>query len=52
VTDVNVIATGGLAPLIASECSTVTGHEPWLTLVGLGLVFVHQRQEGGVAPGR
>ena len=34
-----VIATGGLAPLIISECSFVDVHEPWLTLVGLRLVY-------------
>jgi type III pantothenate kinase len=37
--DVNVIATGGLAPLVVAECRTVTDSEPWLTLLGLGLVF-------------
>ncbi|HVF19825.1 MAG TPA: type III pantothenate kinase [Mycobacteriales bacterium] len=34
-----VIATGGLAPLIISECAFVDVHEPWLTLVGLRLVY-------------
>ncbi len=38
--EVNVIATGGLAPLVVEECATFTEHEPWLTLVGLELVFV------------
>ena len=38
---VNVIATGGLAPLVVDECATVTAHQPWLTLLGLELV--HQR---------
>jgi type III pantothenate kinase len=37
--DVNVIATGGLAPLVIDECRSVTEHEPWLTLRGLELVF-------------
>ncbi|WP_017623140.1 type III pantothenate kinase [Nocardiopsis chromatogenes] len=37
--DVTVVATGGLAPLVVSECETVDAHEPWLTLVGLRLVF-------------
>lgn len=37
--DVNVIATGGLAPLVTGECATVTDHEPWLTLMGLEIVF-------------
>jgi type III pantothenate kinase len=36
---VNVIATGGLAPLVVDECTTVTEHQPWLTLRGLELVF-------------
>lgn len=37
--DVNVIATGGLAPLVVEECATFSEHEPWLTLLGLELVF-------------
>jgi type III pantothenate kinase len=36
---VNVIATGGLAPLIREECATITDHQPWLTLLGLELAF-------------
>ena len=35
----NVIATGGLAPLVVDECAMVTEHEPWLTLLGLELVY-------------
>jgi type III pantothenate kinase len=34
-----VIATGGLARIVLDECQTVTHHEPWLTLIGLRLVF-------------
>ena len=34
-----VIATGGLAPVVLEECTTVTHHEPALTLVGLRLIF-------------
>ncbi|WP_129669740.1 type III pantothenate kinase [Phytoactinopolyspora endophytica] len=34
-----VIATGGLAPMVISEATTITHHEPWLTLIGLSLVF-------------
>ena len=34
-----VVATGGLAPVVIDECATVTHHEPWLTLIGLRLVF-------------
>lgn len=36
---VTVIATGGLAPLVLDEVPLVTAHEPWLTLIGLRLVF-------------
>jgi len=35
----NVIATGGLAPLVVDECATVTAHQPWLTLLGLEIVY-------------
>src|SRR5256884_8207814 len=34
-----VVATGGLAPVVIDECTTITHHEPWLTLIGLRLVF-------------
>ena len=34
-----VVATGGLAPVVLSECTTVTHHEPMLTLLGLQMVF-------------
>lgn len=37
--EVNVIATGGLAPIVVEECTAFTAHEPWLTLLGLELVF-------------
>ncbi|MGI5119173.1 type III pantothenate kinase [Marinactinospora thermotolerans] len=36
---VTVVATGGLAPLVVDECETVDVHEPWLTLIGLRLVY-------------
>jgi type III pantothenate kinase len=36
---VTIIATGGLAPLVIDEVSIVDAHEPWLTLIGLRLVF-------------
>ncbi len=36
---VTVVATGGLAPLLLSELGRVDVHEPWLTLIGLRLVF-------------
>ena len=34
-----VIATGGLASLVLEESSTITDHEPDLTLIGLRLVY-------------
>jgi type III pantothenate kinase len=38
-TDVAVSGTGGLAPLMLGEAHSVEHHEPWLTLVGLALVW-------------
>ena len=40
---VHVIATGGLAPVVVDECSVFTDHQPWLTLLGLELVFDRNR---------
>ncbi|HZO65099.1 MAG TPA: type III pantothenate kinase [Kribbellaceae bacterium] len=37
--DVTVVATGGLAPLVVPECTVIDEHQPWLTLLGLRLVF-------------
>ncbi len=37
--DVRVVATGHLAPLVLDECRCFTEHAPWLTLRGLELVF-------------
>jgi type III pantothenate kinase len=37
--EVTVIATGGLAPVMLGEAETIDHHEPWLTLIGLGLVW-------------
>ncbi|GAA2914482.1 type III pantothenate kinase [Streptomyces thioluteus] len=37
--DVTVIATGGLAPLVLGEATVIDEHEPWLTLIGLRLVY-------------
>jgi type III pantothenate kinase len=34
-----VIATGGLAQVVLAECRLIDVHEPWLTLIGLRLVF-------------
>src|SRR6201996_1014618 len=36
---VTIIATGGLAPLVISEVSVIDAYEPWLTLIGLRLVY-------------
>lgn len=37
--DVAVLATGGLAPLMIGEARSLAEHEPWLTLIGLQLVW-------------
>jgi type III pantothenate kinase len=34
-----VVATGGMAPLVASHCQLIDEQDPWLTLEGLRLVF-------------
>jgi len=39
VDDVNVIATGYLASTVVAECRSFTHHSPWLTLLGLELIF-------------
>jgi len=36
---VTVIATGGLAPLVIEEVEAIDVYEPWLTLIGLRLVY-------------
>src|SRR6201997_706045 len=36
---VTIIATGGLAPLVINEVAVIDAYEPWLTLIGLRLVF-------------
>lgn len=36
---VTVIATGGLAPMVIDEVKIIDAYEPWLTLIGLRLVF-------------
>jgi type III pantothenate kinase len=64
---VTVIATGGLAPLVIGEVPIIDAHEPWLTLIGLRLVWERNvgtsgagaraladgggKQETGVLPG-
>jgi type III pantothenate kinase len=46
--DVTVVATGGLAPLVLEEAEVIDEHEPWLTLIGLRLVY---ERNMGVASG-
>ncbi|WP_354641197.1 type III pantothenate kinase [Kitasatospora camelliae] len=41
--DVQVIATGGLAPLVLGEAEEIDVHEPWLTLIGLRLIYERNR---------
>ncbi len=41
-----VLATGGLAHLIAAEADTIRRVEPFLTLEGLRLIFERNRKEG------
>lgn len=41
--EVRVVATGHLAPLLLDEVECFTDHEPWLTLLGLRLVFDRNR---------
>jgi type III pantothenate kinase len=36
---VKIIATGGLAPLVIGEVAIIDAYEPWLTLIGLRLVY-------------
>jgi type III pantothenate kinase len=36
---VTTIATGGLAPLVIDRVSVIDAYEPWLTLIGLRLVY-------------
>lgn len=37
--EVTVVATGGLAPQVVDESARIQVHEPWLTLIGLRLVY-------------
>jgi type III pantothenate kinase len=43
---VTVIATGGLAPLVIDEVPVIDAHEPWLTLIGLRLVWERNMGSG------
>lgn len=42
--EVAVLATGGLAPLMLGEARTLAHHEPWLTLIGLRLVWTRNQK--------
>jgi type III pantothenate kinase len=44
-----VVATGGLAHVIASETKTIQRVEPFLTMQGLRLIFERNRESGGPA---
>ena len=41
-----VVATGGLAPLVAPHCATVDRIEPFLTITGLAIADRHFRRRG------
>jgi type III pantothenate kinase len=49
--DMKVIATGGLAPLIAAETDVVDAVEPWLTLEGLRLIW-QMNEDGELGSGQ
>lgn len=42
--DLKVVATGGLAPLIASECTVIDDVDDYLTLKGLKIIFERNRR--------
>ena len=44
---VTVVATGGLATMVLEEAVTIDVHEPWLTLIGLRLVYERNRAAEG-----
>ena len=44
---VTTIATGGLAPLVLGEVSVIDAYEPWLTLIGLRLVYERNTESFG-----
>ncbi len=50
--DALVVATGGLAPLIAPHCATVDKVEPFLTLIGLALAHQHLSGKSKLVPVR
>ncbi len=45
--DVTVVATGGLAAVIAPLSRSIEHHEPWLTLHGLRLIYERNRSKPG-----
>jgi type III pantothenate kinase len=47
-----VVATGGLAPLVADSCRSVTDREPDLTVHGLRLAFARSQASDRHPPGR
>ncbi len=44
--EMKVIATGGLASLVAAETDVIDAVDPWLTLEGLRLIWGMNREEG------
>jgi len=49
---VTIIATGGLAPLVIDEVKLIDAYEPWLTLIGLRLVYERNVSGSPVTSGR
>lgn len=49
--EATVVATGGLAGLVAPHADAVAHHEPWLTLHGLRLVYERNAPPGARAAG-
>jgi type III pantothenate kinase len=43
---VTIIATGGLAPMVIDEVEIIDAYEPWLTLLGLRLVYERNTADG------
>ena len=41
--EAHVVATGGLAHLVVEECASLTEHQPWLTLLGLEIVYLRNQ---------
>jgi type III pantothenate kinase len=48
---VTIIATGGLASLVIAEVSIIDAYEPWLTLIGLRLVYERNAGRSDTAGG-